>query len=109
VAFFAYLSFLLTFVALGLLSYSLAVGSTALAVVFGLALVLCVAASITGSRLSTYTWARARDESQVDRYLQRYRDPRQPLLAATDRGGQPTRRVGQVDPVLVERPQDLAA
>ncbi len=71
-AFFAYLSFLLTFVALGLFVHALAAGSTA-AVAFGTALVVFIAAMIAGSRRGQHAWSKPVRDAQVARYLHRYR------------------------------------
>lgn len=71
-AMFAYVSFLLTFVALGLFVHALATGS-AMAVAYGTALVVFIAAMIAGSRVGKYAWAKPIRHAQVDRYLQRYR------------------------------------
>lgn len=69
---FAYLSFLLTFVALGLFVYALASGSAA-AVAFGTALVVFIAAMIAGSRRGKNAWSTPVRDAQVRRYVQRYR------------------------------------
>ncbi|TRW86172.1 hypothetical protein FK535_06760 [Mycolicibacterium sp. 018/SC-01/001] len=69
---FAYLSFLLTFVALGLFVYAIATGSAA-AIGFGTALVVFIAAMIAGSRRGKNARSKPVGEAQVRRYLQRYR------------------------------------
>ncbi|MEH3140736.1 MAG: hypothetical protein PGN37_11255 [Mycobacterium kyogaense] len=69
---FAYLSFLLTFVALGLFVHALATGSGA-AVAFGTALIVFIVAMIAGSRRGTHAWSKPVREAQIQRYLQQYR------------------------------------
>ena len=69
---FAYLNFLLTFVALGLLVHALATGSAA-AVAYGVALVVFLVAMIAGSRVGKQAWAKPVRDAQIERYLQRYR------------------------------------
>lgn len=69
---FAYLSFLLTFVALGLFVGALATGSAA-AVGFGTALVVFIVAMIAGARRGKNAWSKPVSDVQISRYLQRYR------------------------------------
>ena len=71
-AMFAYLNFLLSFVALGLFVHALATGSAA-AVAYGVALVVFLVAMIAGSRVGKQAWAKPVRDAQIERYLQRYR------------------------------------
>lgn len=69
---FAYLSFLLTFVALGLFVHAIATGSAA-GVAYGTALVVFIVAMIAGSRRGKHAWSKPVRDAQVQLYLQRYR------------------------------------
>lgn len=71
-AMFAYLNFLLSFVALGLFVHALATGS-AVAVAYGVALVVFLVSMVAGSRVGTHAWAKPIRDAQIERYLQRYR------------------------------------
>jgi hypothetical protein len=103
----AYLSFLLTFVALGTFVYSLAAGSP-MAGVIGAALVVLMIVTVTGFRAGARSraasndsgieieganvWERPLRREQIDRYLQSYRDThesQEPLPVAVS-ADQPT-------------------
>ncbi len=87
-----YVSFLMTFAALGMFVYALAVGSAILAVALGLILVACVTVMVMGFRVGARrrsesndrgiaidganVWAQPLRREQIDQYLLQYRSVR---------------------------------
>jgi hypothetical protein len=92
----AYVLLLLSFVTLGMFVYALAVVSP-LAGIFGVSMVVSMAASVVGFRMGANIWDQPLRREQIDRYLQSYcgvRDGHEQLLQAVSTvGTEPTRLI----------------